>query len=774
MDVTEAGPYSRVKCPQCGDEVRVKLEMGRYTIVRRLAIGGMSVIFVARDETLGREVALKVLNEDYSGDGNRSAQFEREAELTAAVSHPNVVKVYTVGQAFDRFFIAMELVNGKSLEELITKRGALPESEIIPIALDIVNGLRAAKMAGLIHRDVKPGNILVDESGQGKIVDFGLSLLTEGGSVKADEVWATPYYVPPEAVDNLDEDFRSDIYALGASLYHALAGKPPIETKELRTKTLRDEKRNVVPLRKMAPWLRPETAQVVSKAMAVDPEDRFSSYEEFRTGLELSLAALLRDGETTPVHGDARLQRRQRQEGHRRAWLVAGMIVLVAACGVVWYLAGKAGEMEDPAGPGPGVTARPVPGPEVGLSAAAAREIGDAYEAARVALRRNDFVAAERELLRVWRHADAPVQTATWAGFEAVVASYLDGRSSDARRHLSDIGLYLRDNREEESVFGRRMRVAIQELRSLGFVDEERVPKVLDDPFRSTVLFAFALKTWEQGQIERAADWFARIAEAEPWGDAPWMAGYQRLARQYVADAQRLARADHGWKGKSERQLQESMAEMEEVYLSLKTRGRAPFNVKAWQTEMGRRIRELRRQADVVDWRKIRETAFLAIRDGRMAERLVQIRDVALTGERDRRQRDALVWLLEAASGLQDGLADTLAAGNLDVTLVTREGARHVGVVGSKPEGLVVDDGGEPRVLGWGELTPEVLLQLHQMFAQDVVAEDEQARLLEQAVAFAALSGMRDEAERLAEVLAGLNAEFAEHWRVVRAQFPAQ
>jgi hypothetical protein len=131
------------------------------------------------------------------------------------------------------------------------------------------------------------------------------------------------------------------------------------------------------------------------------------------------------------------------------------------------------------------------------------------------------------------------------------------------------------------------------------------------------------------------------------------------------------------------------------------------------------------------------------------------------------------VWLLEQARALEQGLAKRLATGNLDVTLLTREGTRHVGVVGSKPGGLVVDAGGTPRVLGWSELAPEVLLQLHQLFAQTVEGEDAQERQLEQAVAYAALSGMRDEAERMAAVLAGVNAEFAARWKVVRAEFPA-
>ncbi|MEO1844499.1 MAG: serine/threonine-protein kinase, partial [Akkermansiaceae bacterium] len=320
MDVTEVGPYTRVRCPGCGDEVRVKTEMGSYRLVRRVAFGGMSVVFVARDPTLDREIAVKVLSEEYSADEKREKQFEREAKLTATVSHPNVVRVFTVGRAFDRFFIAMELVSGQSLEERMSVHGALPEADVISLALQVVDGLRAAQGAGLIHRDIKPGNILIDDSETAKIVDFGLSLLTEGGTVRAaEDVWATPYYVAPEALDHADEDHRSDIYALGATLYHALAGVPPIEAKEMSKRILREAKKNVTPLKIVAPWLSSEMVSTVEKAMEHEPARRFESYGKFRVSLETARGVLEARGAHVPVHGAVRAQRRERHHAHRKA-----------------------------------------------------------------------------------------------------------------------------------------------------------------------------------------------------------------------------------------------------------------------------------------------------------------------------------------------------------------------------------------------------------------------------------------------------------------------
>ncbi|MDB4505017.1 serine/threonine protein kinase, partial [Akkermansiaceae bacterium] len=225
LDVTTFEPFSNVICPYCGVETRVKRQLGNYYLERRYAVGGMSVVYLATDQTLDREVAVKVLNEDYSADEVRVAAFESEARLTAAVNHPNVVQVYTVGRAYDRFYLVMELLKGQSFEAVMGERGALPEDEVLDLALQVTKGLRAANDVGVLHRDVKPGNILLSDDDRTKLVDFGLALITQGGSATAEEVWATPYYVPPEALDRSTEDFRSDLYAFGATLYHALAGK---------------------------------------------------------------------------------------------------------------------------------------------------------------------------------------------------------------------------------------------------------------------------------------------------------------------------------------------------------------------------------------------------------------------------------------------------------------------------------------------------------------------------------------------------------------------
>ena len=161
MDVSAVAPFANVECPACGQQTRVKRKFGPYTLVRRHAVGGMSMVFAAQDHTLNREVAVKILSEEFSGNERRITAFEEEARITASFNHPNVVRVLRTGRAFGRFYIAMEFVPGGHFEHQIRERGKIPEVEVLPVAIEVAKGLKAAHAAGLIHRDVKPGNILV-------------------------------------------------------------------------------------------------------------------------------------------------------------------------------------------------------------------------------------------------------------------------------------------------------------------------------------------------------------------------------------------------------------------------------------------------------------------------------------------------------------------------------------------------------------------------------------------------------------------------------------
>ena len=288
MDVSQLPPYANAICPGCQALTRVKTRMGPYRITGKLGKGGMSVVYRAEDSVLGREVALKVLNDTYAGDALRSERFEREAQIMARVSHENLVQIYAVGRDQGLFYIAMELVEGSGLDALITAEERVPEDKVLRLTLDIVRGLDAAWNAGLMHRDIKPANVLQSPDGVAKIVDFGLSLLHSESDVER-EIWVTPYYAAPETLLRGEEDFRTDMYALGATMYHLLVGAPPRVDASQSSDVLLETKKNLPRLEQVVNDVSPMTCFIVDRLMAFDREDRFSSYPELMDAVEQAL-----------------------------------------------------------------------------------------------------------------------------------------------------------------------------------------------------------------------------------------------------------------------------------------------------------------------------------------------------------------------------------------------------------------------------------------------------------------------------------------------------
>ncbi len=566
MNVSAAAPFDRVVCPSCGVEVRVKVDFGNYMLQKRLAYGGMSVLFVAVDQTLGREVAVKVLNEEYSGDEVRIAQFENEAELTALVSHPNVVRVYSVGRAFGRFYIAMELIAGKTLEARLEEGEGISEKEMLEIALQVTAGLKEAKASGLIHRDIKPGNILVDEHGVTKIVDFGLSLVTQSGSAQAKEIFATPYYAPPEALEAGVEDFRSDIYALGASIYHALAGKPPIETSSMDTNVLLEAKRRIPLLRKVAPQVAPSTEALVSKMMAFDKGERWASYDEVTEGIRRALNGEAQVGTKT----------KKRRNGKKAAgfWLGGGLAALVVLTLGVISIQKRENNEE--------VVNQEVK-PASRLEATEPSEailISRTYRRARGALKNGNLKEAEFNFKKLFQKAEVPEPTCSWAGVEAGLCALLDGRSGDARLVFERLNERLEtSDLEEETKF-----LLEDLLRDWNQLE----PMILEDdcpssPDEAIVEFAKALGNWEKGEVG-SAQFFEAMVNQKFNDKKDWVAGYQEWAVKLSHDAQLLEEKSPNWKQAwSKDARDEELSRLEKLEKELQTSGRAAFVVASWQ-----------------------------------------------------------------------------------------------------------------------------------------------------------------------------------------------
>lgn len=285
IDVTEQEPFSEVDCPACGATMRARVHFNNFTLLELLGEGGMGSVFKAIDNNLQRKVALKILKRSAGADEADWAKLATEARATAAINHQNVVKVFSFGEDHGQFYLAMELVEKGSLDGLMVLQTRVAEVQVLDIGIQIAEGLQAAFEGNLIHRDIKPGNILFASSKLAKIVDFGLARALSEEAQEAGEIWGTPFYVAPEKLDGRPEDFRSDIYSLGATLFHALAGRPPFDAKTASMVVLKHIKSQVVSLQAFAPTVSDETAYVINRMMNKEPQERYASYEELLTHL---------------------------------------------------------------------------------------------------------------------------------------------------------------------------------------------------------------------------------------------------------------------------------------------------------------------------------------------------------------------------------------------------------------------------------------------------------------------------------------------------------
>jgi hypothetical protein len=351
VDTTDAEPLARVPCPNCGKKIRVERSFDHFVVVETLGVGGMGTVYKARDTHLDRFVALKVLRTDLGSEEDYGARLQQEARIAAAVNHPNVVQVFDSGTDHGQFYVVMELVDRGSLDDLMALQPRLSEKKVLETGIQVAKGLRAAQRRGLIHRDVKPANIMFVDEHAAKIGDFGLASTATQRWETDRVVWGTPYYVAPERLNNAPEDLRSDIYSLGATLFHALAGKPPIEGDTNSATELRQLKQRPLDLETVAPDISAATARVLQRMIASDPGQRFSSYDDLVAELERALADATGGGRAhwprwrrllIPFWRSSAETPREATREHRKGWflicgtlavLIAAVILLAAARG---------------------------------------------------------------------------------------------------------------------------------------------------------------------------------------------------------------------------------------------------------------------------------------------------------------------------------------------------------------------------------------------------------------------------------------------------------
>src|ERR1700738_2311285 len=335
---------------------------GRYRLEARIAAGGMSTVYRAPDETLERQVAVKLMNREVASDSDQLERFRREARAVAQLSHPHVVGVIDAGEDDGSPYIVLEYVEGETLKERIRRQGRLPIAEAVAYAIEIARALGAAHARHIVHRDVKPQNVLIDDEGSAKVTDFGIArTLDEEGLTVDGRVLGTTDYVSPEQALGQPVTGQSDLYSLGIALYEMLAGEVPFKGENQVAVAMKHVREALPDVQAKRPEISAALAGVVDNAPAKRPEERYADDSELIADLEDVLAietaragsatgevtAVLR---TLPSGAQKRVPYRLR---HRIVRVLLAVAVVLGGAGAAVWLATRAhhgtGKLPQPA-----------------------------------------------------------------------------------------------------------------------------------------------------------------------------------------------------------------------------------------------------------------------------------------------------------------------------------------------------------------------------------------------------------------------------------------
>jgi uncharacterized RDD family membrane protein YckC len=287
----EAGLVPRAE--EAEDQGLIGAKLDHFVIERRLGHGGMGEVYAARDTSLDRPVAIKVLRGHVMSQPGMAERFLREARAQARFTHPNIVDIYYVGRrptpsGEDSLFFAMELIEGGDLDDLLRRGETMPPEDARIAMIQVARGLRAAQHAEVIHRDVKPSNLMVGTDGVIKLADFGLAKPVDGDNEITQEgaIVGSPYYLSPEQALGDDLDHRADMYAMGAAFYHLLVGRPPFEGPRPMAVVAKHLSEPPTPLAKSAPHVPAPLARVVERLLAKKAHDRYPDYDTLIEELE--------------------------------------------------------------------------------------------------------------------------------------------------------------------------------------------------------------------------------------------------------------------------------------------------------------------------------------------------------------------------------------------------------------------------------------------------------------------------------------------------------
>ena len=286
-------PLSTTPCSKCGHPVMMPMRMRQFELRDAIGSGGMATVYRAFDLMLEREVAVKLMRKELVEDTHGLENFYREARACAALNHTNIIHIYTFDEFEGQLYLVMELADRGSLDHRIEQHGRLSELQVLDIGIKVASALDTALKHNLLHRDIKPGNILFNSEGEPKLVDFGLARSTEADTEYESTVWGTPYYIAPEKVKREREDFLSDMYSLAGTLYHALTGHVPFEAPTVEDVVAAHIHTPLTPPSQVVPEVTQPTNDALVIAMAKIPAERYRSYDDFRMALENARSQLL-------------------------------------------------------------------------------------------------------------------------------------------------------------------------------------------------------------------------------------------------------------------------------------------------------------------------------------------------------------------------------------------------------------------------------------------------------------------------------------------------
>lgn len=718
IDTTDAEPLARVPCPKCSEKVRVERSFNNFALVETLGVGGMGTVYKARDTLLDRFVALKLLRKDLGGGIDQTAQLRQEARVAASVNHPNVIQVFSSGTDHDQFYLVMELVDYGSLDDFIEQRKRLPEKQVLETGIQVAKGLRAAQAKGLIHHDVKPANILFADEHTVKIGDFGLAGVTAEKAETRDEIWGTPYYVAPERLNNEPEDFRSDIYSLGATLFHAAAGKAPIEGETNSAVALRELKNKPLDLRRIAPDVSAETARVFHRMIAANPAHRFSSYDQLVAELEGAQRALT-GKEDVDLAG-------ARQTRRRVFWTGAALLLVLAAIVGLFFADKARPRVPVPSVPS-GASAIPTSELERQFNEACRELLAGKHKVAHAAFARIAMDAKNRQPLYDWVRLNE--------GFSALIGR----EQSQARQAFQEVENTGQIGFKKEDVnLANFFAATAKKMSAPGTVSASTAQR--SDDFKSFGLLLFALKDIAQTDINDATQLLEQFISAQPREKFTWIADYKPAAQKYLDDCRLYA----AWKNQP--QGNDPAANLEKVRAikkQLKTHSAISDEINSQEKNLANRVTA----------RQGTETT---------------ARDPARKKPAQQLPQKKAQWL----SDWKSILIDDLNHRHLSGAIVDLNGAKYTGIESATPDKLTMMVPYGTVQIDWARLAPKTLLAISTSFIQPNASDAADRQWL--SAVFASETGQMAAARQLAETAAKSKSEYHDQINFLTSATPSR